>query len=102
MAVERQDRDGVGGTDIEELDVVVTGCCEPSLVGRYTEAVDLRIGMLDGARADAGEGFPKADGVVVAGCAENYGHDVAMVSAIVARSRFLDGHCLVLPYVRWQ
>lgn len=32
--------------------------------------------MLNGARADAGKSFPEADGVVVAGCAEDYGHDV--------------------------
>lgn len=30
--------------------------------------------MLDGARADAGEGFPEADGMVVTCCTENDRH----------------------------
>lgn len=34
VAVECQDRNGIGGTDIEELDVMAAGCCEPSLVRR--------------------------------------------------------------------
>lgn len=53
MALEGQQGVGVGGLDIVELDGVVAGSGEEALVGRNAEAVDLRVGVLDGARADA-------------------------------------------------
>ena len=37
---------------------------EVALVGRDAEAVDLAVGVRDGARADAREGFPEAGGLV--------------------------------------
>lgn len=49
----------VGRPDVEELDVVVARGGEEALVGRDAEAVDLRVRVLDGAGADAGEGFPE-------------------------------------------
>lgn len=49
----------VGRLDVEELDRVVAGGSEEALVGRYAETVDLRVGVLDRARADAGKCFPE-------------------------------------------
>lgn len=66
MSLEGQKRVRVGGLDVVELDVVVAGGGEEALVGGDAEAVDLGVGVLDRARADAGEGLPEADRVVVA------------------------------------
>lgn len=51
---------GIGGLDVEELDGMVAGGGEEALVGGDAEAVDLGVGVLDGARADTGEGFPES------------------------------------------
>lgn len=60
VAVKRQDRVGVGRLDVVELDRVVACGREVALVGRDAQAVDLRVWVRDGARADAGQGFPEA------------------------------------------
>jgi len=62
MALELQDGVRVGGLDIVELHGVVARGGEVALVGGNAEAVDLRFGVLDGARANAREGFPEARG----------------------------------------
>lgn len=62
VALEGQQRVGVGALDVEELDGVVAGGGEEALVGRDAEAVDLRVRVLDRARADAREGLPEAVG----------------------------------------
>lgn len=53
VALERQQRVGVGALDVEQLDGVVAGRGEEALVGRDAQAVDLRVRVLDRARADA-------------------------------------------------
>jgi hypothetical protein len=67
VAFEGQDGVRVCGFDLVELDGVVASGGEEALVGGDAEAVDLGVGVRDCARADAGEGFPEADCVVVAG-----------------------------------
>lgn len=59
VAVKGEDRIRVRRLDIVELDRVVACGSEVALVGRDAEAVDLRIGVGDGARADAAESFPE-------------------------------------------
>jgi len=56
----------IGRANVEELDVVIASCCEVSFIRRYAEAVDLRIGMLNCAVADARESLPESNGVVIA------------------------------------
>jgi hypothetical protein len=53
VAVEGEDRVGVRRLDVVELDGVVPCGGEVALIGRDAEAVDLRVGVGDGARADA-------------------------------------------------
>lgn len=60
VALEGQQGVGVGGLDVEELDGVVAGGREEALVGRDAQSVDLRVGVLDGTGADAGEGLPES------------------------------------------
>ncbi len=60
VPVKGEDGVGVGRLDVVELDGVVAGGGEVALVGRDAEPVDLRVGVGDGAGADAGEGFPEA------------------------------------------
>jgi len=57
---------GVRGADIVELDIVVARRSEEAFIGGNAETVDLGVGMLDCARADAREGFPEANSMVVA------------------------------------
>lgn len=70
VAVEGEEGIGVRGADVVEFDIVVAGSSEVALVGRDAEAIDLRVWVLNCPGAYAGEGFPKADGVVVASCDE--------------------------------
>lgn len=51
----------VRALDLVELYGVVAGCGEEAFVRGDAEAVDLRVGMRDGSRADAGEGLPEAE-----------------------------------------
>ena len=37
----------IRGLDVVELDIVTTCCCEVSLVGSNSQAIDLGFGMLD-------------------------------------------------------
>ncbi len=60
VALEAQHRVGVRGLDVEELDRVVAGGGDEAFVGRNAEAVDLRVGVLDRARADAGQSLPES------------------------------------------
>lgn len=53
VAFECEDRVWICGFDVVELDVGVGGGGEEALVGGDAEAVDLRVGVLDCARADA-------------------------------------------------
>jgi hypothetical protein len=62
VAVEGQDRVRVRRLDVVELDRVVARGGEVALVGRDAQAVDLRVGVGDGAGADAAEGLPEALG----------------------------------------
>jgi hypothetical protein len=50
----------VGGLDVEEFDIGVACCGKVAFVGGDAETVDLGIGVLEGARTDAGEGFPES------------------------------------------
>lgn len=59
VALEREQRVRVRRLDVVELDRVVAGRGQEPLVGRDAEAVHLRVGVLDRARADPGEGFPE-------------------------------------------
>jgi hypothetical protein len=60
MTVEGEDGIRVGRLDVVELDRVVAGGGEVALVGGDTEPVHLGVGVGNGARADAAEGFPEA------------------------------------------
>lgn len=53
VTLEGEQRVRIGRLDIKELDRVVAGGGEEALVGRDAQAVDLRVGVLDRARADA-------------------------------------------------
>ena len=53
VPLECEHRIWVRGADVIELDVVIACCGEVALVGGDAEAVDLRVGVLDSARADA-------------------------------------------------
>ena len=66
MPSQDHDRIWVGRTDVEQFDIVVSGCCEIAFVRRYTKAVDLRVRMLYGTVTDTGESFPESDCVVIA------------------------------------
>jgi len=49
MALKNRGGSGVRGADVEQLDCVMARGGEESLVGGNAQAVDLRVGMLDGA-----------------------------------------------------
>ena len=53
VAVKGEDRVWIRRFDVVELDGVVPCGGEVALIGRDAEAVDLRVGVGDGARADA-------------------------------------------------
>lgn len=61
---------GVGRFNVVEADDMAPGCSEVFLIGGYAEAVDLGFGVLDCTTADAAEGFPEADCMVIPGCKE--------------------------------
>jgi hypothetical protein len=44
---------------------VVASCREVALVGGDAQSVDLRVGVLDGSGADAGEGFPEPESMSI-------------------------------------
>ncbi len=64
MALEDRGRSWVRGANIEQLDCVVARGGKESLVGGNAQAVDLRVGMLDGTGADSREGLPEPEGRV--------------------------------------
>ena len=68
VALERKQRVRVGRFDVIELYGVVAGGGEEALVGGDAEAVDLGVWVLDRARADAREGLPETDRVIVSRC----------------------------------
>jgi hypothetical protein len=76
VALEGEQRVGVGGLDVEELDGVVAGRGEVALVGGDAEAVDLGVWVLDRPGADARQSFPEpggsADGAEVRGSRQKY------------------------------
>jgi hypothetical protein len=59
VAFEDEEGRRIGRADVEELDGVMAGGGEEAFVGRDAEAIDLRVRMLDCARADAREGLPE-------------------------------------------
>jgi hypothetical protein len=64
VTVEGEDGIGVRGLDVVELDRVMTGSGQITLVWRDTQPVDLRIWMRDGPGAYAGQRFPEPLGPV--------------------------------------
>lgn len=80
VTVKSQHRVRIGGTDVVEFDVLIAGRSEPALVGGDAQSIDLRVWVLDGARADSGEGFPEADGMVVTGRTEDDRHTCTPVA----------------------
>jgi hypothetical protein len=78
VPVKGEDGIRVGRLDVVELDRVVARGGQVALVGRDAQAVHLRVGVGDGAGADAAEGLPKAVG---RGLAER----IAVVLGIVYR-----------------
>jgi hypothetical protein len=50
---------GVGRLDIVEFDIVAARSSQESLVGRDAEAIDLRVGVLNGTGANTRESFPE-------------------------------------------
>ena len=59
MAFKGQDGIWVRGLDVVELDAMVARGGKEALVRRDTEAVDLRVRMLDSARAYSGKSLPE-------------------------------------------
>lgn len=51
---------GVGRFDIKKLDIVVTSRGQETLVRGNAKTIDLRVGVLNGTRANAGERLPEA------------------------------------------
>ena len=66
VPLEGHDGIGVGRLDVVEAHDMATRGSEELLVWGDAQSVDLRLGVLDGAAADAAERFPEADCVVVA------------------------------------
>ena len=60
MTVEGEDRVRVCGLDVVELDRMVAGGGEVSLVGRDAKAVDLGVWVWDSPGAYTGESFPES------------------------------------------
>lgn len=60
MAVKGENGVWVSRLDVVELHRVVTGGGEIAFVRRYAQAIDLRVGVWDGARANARQRFPEA------------------------------------------
>lgn len=61
VTVEGHHRVGVGGFDIIQLDIVMTGGGQVALVRGDAKTVDLGVRVLDSTRADTGQGLPEAD-----------------------------------------
>ena len=68
MALEGHGWVGVGGLDVEELDIMASCCGEETLVRGDTETIDLGLRMLDGTGADAGESLPEPIFLVISLC----------------------------------
>ena len=68
VAIEGEERVGICRADVIQFDIVVAGSGKVALVRGDAETVDLGVWVLDGPGADAREGFPEADGVVITGC----------------------------------
>lgn len=68
VSLECQQWIGICGLDIVELDRMMARRGHESLVGGNTESIDLRIGMLNRARANSRERFPKPDSMVITRC----------------------------------
>jgi len=69
VAIEGEEGVWVRGLDVVELDCVVACSGEETLVWRDAEAIDLRIRVLDCARADTRQSLPEPNGVIVTSCA---------------------------------
>ena len=66
MPLEGKKRSGVCRANVVELDIVVASRGEKAFIRGDAEAVDLGVRMLDCAGADAAEGLPEANSMVVA------------------------------------
>lgn len=61
VAFKRHDRIRVGGLDIEKLYIVVASSSKESLIRSDAQAIDLRVGVLNGSRTDTRKCFPEAE-----------------------------------------
>lgn len=80
VTLKRQQRVRVGRLDVVELDGVVAGGGEEALIGGDAEAVDLRVRVLDRSRADAREGLPETDRVIVSRCSRTRERESVMLA----------------------
>lgn len=60
VALKGHHRVRIGGFDVEEFNIGVACCGEVAFVRGDAETVNLGVGVLEGARTDAGEGFPES------------------------------------------
>lgn len=60
MTLKCDDGIRIGRFDIKKLDIVVTSSGQEPLVRGNAKTIDLRVGVLNGTRANAGERLPKA------------------------------------------
>lgn len=60
VTLESNHRVRVGRLDVEQLDIVMAGGREESLVRSDAQAIDLGVRVLNGTRANTGERFPEA------------------------------------------
>ena len=60
VALKGNNRARIGRLDVKKLHVVVASGCQESLIRGDAKSIDLRIGVLDSTRANAGERLPKA------------------------------------------
>jgi hypothetical protein len=67
MTFESEERVRIGGLDVVELDSVVASGSEEAFVWRDAETVDLRVRVLDCARANTREGLPETERIIVLG-----------------------------------
>jgi len=74
MTFESKERVWIRGLDVIELNGMVASGGKKALVGGYAKTVDLRVGVLNCARANTGERFPEAYCMVVTSCTKNDTH----------------------------
>ncbi len=65
VSFESQKRIGVRGLDVVELYAVMPSCGKKPFIRGDAETVNLRVGMLDCSRANAGKSLPKSGNTTV-------------------------------------